>query len=140
MEKIIIEIERNYMIYPLTGKIMVDGSFFDYIKASDKEKVMEVPDDAETISMKFGMWSSNEVKIKSLREGDKRIRVSSKIQNGFYLFAYALFTLGIINSIFIKEGSRFYVPYLSLALYVPYAMLAYWQTFHRKKLITLEKR
>lgn len=126
----------NYMIYPLIGKIYVDGNFIDYFRIKEKQKKVIVPKGRE-LFVQVGRWTSNSIDLARLEEeGSSVLKISSKIQNGFFIFSYGLFFVTMLFFIFFHDNMN---VYLGMAMLIPQLILAYKQTFQRKGLITIEK-
>lgn len=133
---ITLKASTNYMIYPLIGKIYVDGNFIDYFRIKEKQKKIIVPNGRE-LFVQVGRWTSNSIDLTRMEEeGGTVLKISSKIQNGFFVFSYGLFFVTMLFFIFFYDNIN---VYLGMAMLIPQLILAYKQTFQRKGLITLEK-
>ncbi|CEN38736.1 hypothetical protein [Capnocytophaga cynodegmi] len=128
--------EKNFMLYPLRAKVFVDGAFFDYFKIKDNQKKMAIPE-GKTLSLKVGGWTSNEINLEKIeKEGVSTLKISSKIQNGFFIFSYGLFLISIFWFLLFYDTMN---PYLGMAMLIPYLILGCRQIFQKKGMITIEK-
>ena len=133
---ITLKTDTNYMIYPLIGKIYVDGNFVDYFRIKDKQKKIIIPKGKELL-VQVGRWTSDSIDLARMEEeGISVLKISSKIQNGFLIFSYGLFFVAMLFFIFFYGSMNIY---LGMAMLIPLLILAYKQTFQRKGLIVIEK-
>ncbi|GAB1856765.1 hypothetical protein MHTCC0001_16010 [Flavobacteriaceae bacterium MHTCC 0001] len=134
MKKIRIKRENNYLTMFRPFKIFINGKFVDYIEPKEKNKVIQV--DSSSFELKIGVnnCESNAIKIDDANSSkDYQFSVTSQVQNGLFIFAFITFfgsviltSLGFIQNI-----------YLSIALLLPFCIIAYWQTIGRKKYLRL---
>lgn len=91
--KVKIKFIKNIMLYPLTGKVFVDGEFLDYIKINQGQKELLIANGSDELYVKIGIWKTNQVSLSKFNDPSQEIELAldSKIQNGFFCFCNGIF-------------------------------------------------
>ena len=136
MNTITIIRENNYLIKVRPLKVFVDEKFIDYIEPIEKMKIIQVDENALKLLIKVNNNSSNTIDLdKSVLNGTTKIRVTSQIQNGLFIFIYACF----FGALTLKLLGILTNNYIGIACVLPMLIIAYWQTFGRKNYLRLSK-
>lgn len=137
--KVKIKFIKNIMLYPLTGKVFVDGEFLDYIKINQGQKELLIANGSDELYVKIGIWKTNQVSLSKFHDPSQEIELAldSKIQNGFFVFAMVFFGLSMLTLVpYVSQwiGNKF----IGIVLLIPLLILALRQYFE-KEVVFIER-
>ena len=127
--------ENNFFTKYRAFKVYIDGKFIDFIEPDEKRKTIEIPNESLKLNIKLDRCSSNTINLQNLNsDSPLNLRITSQIQNGLFIFiAITFFGGGILNML------GYIGPILGFASIFPMAIIVFWQTIGRKKLMRITK-
>ena len=123
--------ENNFLIRPRPLEIFINDKSVDYIEPNQKNKKIDIDDNASKFYIKDNSKSSN---IINLNDNNNNFIVTSQIQNGLFLFIVICFIGGIVLFL-----TGYISAYLGFASLLPMCILAYWQTIGKKNYFRISK-
>ncbi len=135
MRTLTVSRENNFFTRFRAFKVFVDEEFIDYIEPDQKVKEVSIPLDATKLNIKLDWCSSNTINLKDIDiHKNISLRVTSQIQNGLFIFiTVTFFGGGILNLL------GYINLYMGFATTLPMAIIVFWQTYGRKRLLRISK-
>ncbi|CEN35458.1 hypothetical protein [Capnocytophaga cynodegmi] len=134
MKTIVLHSTKSRMFRYRDGKIFIDGSFYQNYYGNER-KVFQVPEQAKTISVTIGRFTSNEFDISKLQEYN--INVFSKISNFWLFLSYLIYLLAMFSLFFDLPKIYRYIGILGL---IPIILMFFIEFFKRKGLVVLKSK
>lgn len=134
MKTIVLHSTKSPMFRYRDGKIFIDWSFYQNYYGNER-KVFQVLDQAKTISVTIGKFTSNEFDISKLQEYN--INVFSKISN-FWWFLSSLIYLLVMFSLFFDLPKIY--RYIGILGLIPTIFVLFIEFFKRKGLVVLKSK
>jgi hypothetical protein len=128
---LVLKRQNNYPIKYNIIKVLLNNEFCDTIDR--KQNIKKIPCKVgDTISFSLLNYKSNKINIE---QNLKAIEVSSSINNGLYITAYAFFFISMV-SFFTELIDNIYI---NLALFIPMLIVSAIRTFKSKSYLNASK-